>query len=342
MDHETDAQAQPFLNRRALLAGGVAVVGGVIVAAASSGAARAQAAGQPVALITGSSRGFGRLTAETMAKNGYHVIASMRDPAGRNAQAARELTELARRDKLKIDVVEIDVDNDASVETGVARALQIGRKIDVLVNNAGIIVPGPVEISMESARRQFETNVFGQMRMLRAVAPGMREARSGFIVHVSSGLGRFVMPTNGVYCATKFATEAMMEAAAYELHPFGVEVAIVQPGAFSTNFKPAGRAAFNDMVANLSAADKRRAEAYAAHMRITMERMADGPTLPTQLFADTVLKLAQTPAGQRPLRTPAMPEQQAEGINRLNATLEGIQQTILQRSGMGDWLTLRI
>jgi NAD(P)-dependent dehydrogenase (short-subunit alcohol dehydrogenase family) len=272
------------------------------------------------------------------ARAGYRVVASMRDLAGRNAPRAAEL---ARRESLAIDLVEIDIDQDASVERGVAMALNAAGRVDILVNNAGIIVPGPVEVSMDAVRRQFETNLFGQLRLVRAVAPHMREQRSGLIVQISSGLGRFILPTNGVYCATKFATEAMMESAAYELHPFGIELAIVQPGAFATNFKPTGRRLFDEMVAGLGPADRRRAEAYAEHMEITRARMADERTPPAQMVADAILALARMPAGQRPLRAPVMPAQQAEGLNRLNATLEGIQQGILRGNGMAAWLTLR-
>lgn len=312
---------------------------GVIAAATGARAVRAQGA-VPTALITGASSGFGYVSAQTLARNGYHVIATMRNLGTDNARPAQELLDLAAEENLRIDVVEIDIDDDMSVSAGVAEALARAGRIDVLLNNAGISIPGPVELSMDAARRCFETNVFGQLRMLRAVAPSMREARSGLIIQMSSGLGRFVMPTSGIYSATKFAQEAMFEAAAYELHPFGVEVAIIQPSDYATDIKANSRKYFAELMANLSAEDRARVADYSEHLAISERELRDTETPPVQEVADIVLALAQTPAGERPLRAVAMPPELASGVNELNATLEGVQSMILQGSGMGDWLQL--
>lgn len=312
---------------------------GVIAAATGTSAVRAQDSA-PTALITGASSGFGYVSAQTLARNGFHVIASMRNLSTDNARPARELLELADAEGLQINVVEIDIDDDTSVNTGVAEALSLTAQIDVLLNNAGISIPGPIELSMEAARRSFETNVFGQLRMLRAIAPAMRQARSGLIIQMSSGLGRFVMPTSGIYSATKFAQEAMFEAAAYELHPFGVEVAIIQPSDYATEIKQNSRRYFNEIMTNLSADDQARADAYAEHLAITERELRETQTPPVQEVADIVLDLAKTPAGQRPLRVAAMPPELASGVNELNANLEGVQSMILQGSGMGNWLDL--
>ncbi|MEM1329111.1 MAG: SDR family NAD(P)-dependent oxidoreductase [Planctomycetota bacterium] len=294
----------------------------------------------PVALITGCSSGFGLVTARTLARNGFRVFASMRDVRTRNAQVADELRQLALAEKLRLDVVEIDIDSDASVDDGVASVLESADQIDVLFNNAGINVPGPIELSMDAARQSFETNVFGQLRMLRAVAPGMRANRHGLVIQMSSGLGRLVQPTSGLYSATKFAQEALFESAAYELHPFGVEVAIVQPSDYDTRIKANSRRYFRELLDGLDAADRRRAGDYASHIEITKATLEDAPAPPPQEVADIVLKLANTPAGQRPLRTVAMPPEIAEGLNQLNGTLEQVQAGLLQSSGMGDWLEL--
>ncbi|MEM0990631.1 MAG: SDR family NAD(P)-dependent oxidoreductase [Pseudomonadota bacterium] len=311
-----------------------------VIAAAAPATPRAGDTTAPVALITGTSSGFGNATAVTLARAGFHVIASMRHINAQNAAAAAALRDLARAESLRLDVVEIDIDSDASVTSGMADAMSRTDRIDMLFNNAGINIPGPVELSMQAARQNFETNVFGQLRMLRAVAPGMRERRSGLIVQMSSGLGRFVMPTSGIYAATKFAQEAMFESAAYELHPFGVEVAIVQPSDYATEIKPNSRRYFADMMAGLSVEDRARADAYVQHLDVTRREMQETEAPPAQEVADIVLQLATTPAGQRPLRQVAMPPDLAAGVNELNATLEGIQTAILQGSGMGDWLTL--
>ncbi|MEM9840938.1 MAG: SDR family oxidoreductase [Pseudomonadota bacterium] len=336
---ETDI-ARPLTRRR--FAGGLAAAPlayGVIAAAAFS-SARSKEIEAPVALITGTSSGFGKASAKTLARAGFHVISSMRNATGKNAAAAAELREFARANDLRLDVVEIDIDSDESVNRGMADAMSRTDRIDVLFNNAGINIPGPVELSMEAARRSFETNVFGQLRTLRAVAPGMRERRSGLIIQMSSGLGRFVVPTSGIYAATKFAQEAMFESAAYELHPFGVEVAIVQPSDHATQIKPNSRRYFAELMERLTPEDRARAVAYAQHLDVTEREMQDTPAPPPQEVAEIVLELATTPAGQRPLRQVAMPPELAAGVNELNATLEGVQTAILQGSRMGDWLTL--
>lgn len=344
MNGNPNTPDRSVMDRRRFLqsSGAFPVSFGVIasaVALSSAGAAKAQDS-SPVTLITGSSSGFGNLSARTLAQNGFHVIASMRDIETKNAQAASDLLAFAEVYDLKIDVVEIDVDSDESVETGMADALSRVDSIDVLFNNAGISIPSPIELSMDAARRSFETNVFGQLRMLRAVAPGMRKNRSGLIIQMSSGLGRFVIPTSGIYCATKFAQEAMFESAAYELHPFGVELAIVQPSDYATDIKANSRRYLQETLDGLTAEDKARERAYAEHMKIAWRDLEDTPTPPVQEVADIVLELATTPAGQRPLRQVAMPPELAAGVNELNANLEGVQSAILQGSGLGDWLTL--
>ncbi|MEM9166677.1 MAG: SDR family oxidoreductase, partial [Planctomycetota bacterium] len=289
---------------------------------------------------TGCSSGFGFFTAQTLARNGFHVFASMRNVSTKNARAADDLRQLARAESLKLEVVEIDIDSDESVDDGIASVMKSTDKIDVLFNNAGINIPGPVELSMDAARRSFETNFFGQLRMLRAVAPGMRENRHGLIIQMSSGLGRLVQPTSGMYSATKFAQEALFESAAYELHPFGIEVAIIQPSDYDTRIKANSRRYFQELIEGLGASDQKRARDYAEHMEITRATLEETPAPPPQEVADIVLELANTPAGQRPLRRVAMPPEIAAGLNQLNGTLEEVQAGLLQSSGMGNWLEL--
>lgn len=237
-------------------------------------------------------------------------------------------------------MVELDIDDELSVEMGMKDALSRTDRIDVLLNNAGSSIPGPIELSMHAARKSFETNVFGQLRMLRAVAPAMREARSGLIIQMSSGLGRFIMPISGIYSATKFAQEAMLEAAAYELHPFGVEVAIIQPSDYATDIKSNSRRYFANMMASLNKEDQARAVAHAEHLAIIERDFRDTQTPLVQEVADIVLELAQPRAGERPLRVVAMPPELAAGVTELNANLENVQSMILQGSGMGNWLEL--
>ncbi len=191
---------------------------------------------QQVVLITGASSGFGRLIAETLARKKLQVFATMRNVKGRNAAAAREIAELAKHESLSLQVVELDVTDDLSVESAVSKiVLQCGR-IDVLVNNAGYGIMDLAEsVTMAQAQRQFDTNFFGVLRMNRAVLPVMRRQGSGLLLHISSGAGRLAIPGMGLYCASKFALEALAEVYRYELASQGIDSVVIEPGAYATS-----------------------------------------------------------------------------------------------------------
>ncbi len=182
-------------------------------------------------LITGCSSGFGKLAALQFARKGDRVFASMRNLAkGGDLAAAREA------EKLKIDLIQLDVTDEASVKQAVASVIESAGSIDVLVNNAGIGAHGPVEeTDDDEAKEIFETNFFGVLRVIRAALPHMREEKAGVIVNVSSLAGRVGPPFDGIYSASKFALEAMSESLYYEVHPFGIRVLLVEPGGFDTN-----------------------------------------------------------------------------------------------------------
>jgi NAD(P)-dependent dehydrogenase (short-subunit alcohol dehydrogenase family) len=151
-----------------------------------------------VVLITGSSTGFGRLFAETLARKGHIVFATMRDPGGRNAKNASEIRALAEKDLLPIHVLELDVTDDASVGRAVDAAVDKGGRIDVAINNAGYYLSGLEEaVTIEQGQRLMDTNFFGPARVNRAVLPHMRRQRSGVLMHISSGAGRVVLPSGG-------------------------------------------------------------------------------------------------------------------------------------------------
>ena len=191
-------------------------------------------AGQSI-LITGASSGFGYLGALHYARLGATVVASMRNISRPEANA---LKMIAKKEGLKLHIVELDVLKDDSVKQGVQDAKRIiGQIPDVLINNAGLAIIGPIEIQdTEATRLAFETNVIGYQRLHRAVLPEMRERGSGRIINMSSQSGRLIWPGIGQYCPTKFAVEAMSEALAYEVEPFGVRVSILQPGGYPTQF----------------------------------------------------------------------------------------------------------
>jgi NADP-dependent 3-hydroxy acid dehydrogenase YdfG len=182
-------------------------------------------------LITGSSSGFGRDTAETLRRAGHDVYASMRGAQGKNREAAEALR------KLGINTVELDVRDDASVEAGVKNVLAEAGNIDVLVNNAGIGSAGVTEaFTAEQAKVLFDTNVIGLLRVTRAVLPSMRQKRDGLIINIGSILGRVTFPFTGIYGASKFAVEALTDSLRYEVSQLGVEVVEIQPSAYPTNF----------------------------------------------------------------------------------------------------------
>ena len=182
-------------------------------------------------LITGTSSGFGRDTAKTLRHAGHRVYASMRATEGKNREAAGALR------KLGIRTVELDVNNDESVEAGVKAVLTEAGKIDVLVNNAGIASAGVTEaFTTEQAEAIFDTNVIGLLRVTRAVLPSMRQQHDGLIVNIGSVLGRVTFPFLGIYGASKFAVEALTDSLRYEVSQFGVEIVAVQPSGYPTNF----------------------------------------------------------------------------------------------------------
>ena len=184
----------------------------------------------PNVLITGANSGFGLLTAKTFAAAGYTVHAGYRSEA-----KSADLLALGREEG-RVRPVKLDVTDEALIGSAVAEA---GREapIDVLVNNAGFEVVGPVDsLSDESLRRQFGANVLGPVRMIRAVAPQMRERNSGTIVNISSVAGWLNVPYASAYSASKHALEALSEALWFEMAPFGIRVAIIEPGGFATNF----------------------------------------------------------------------------------------------------------
>jgi NAD(P)-dependent dehydrogenase (short-subunit alcohol dehydrogenase family) len=278
-----------------------------------------------VVLITGSSTGFGRLFTETLARKGHTVFATMRDPGGRNAKNASEIRTLAAKDSLPIHVLELDVTDDASVERAVDAAVAKAGRIDVAINNAGYYLSGLEEaVTTEQARRLMDTNFLGPVRVNRAVLPHMRRQRSGVLMHISSGAGRLVLPSAGFYCASKFALEALAEAYSYELAAQGIESVIVEPGQYETPV-------FGNTV---MAADEARTNTYGAAKEFPAK--VNGALSSTagnaQEVADAVLRIIETPAGEKQLRYFVSP--QDFGLNEINALSKRLQTKALEAFGL--------
>lgn len=267
-------------------------------------------------LITGCSSGFGRLGAEHYARLGARVFATMR---GLPRSEADELRALAADEGLKIEVVEIDVLSDASVEAGVAEVLAAtGGTLDVLVNNAGLGVTGPVELQdMDATRLAFETNVYGCHRMVRAVLPAMRAQGSGLIVPISSQIGRLVVPGAGHYCATKFALEAMSEQLAYELVPHGIDVSIIQPGGYPTEIWINRNRYTSELKMR---ADDERLAAYPEMAAAMGEEDGSVRTTDPMDVPRAIAAIMAMPQGERPLRRAVHPDwRPQEAVNEAMA-----------------------
>jgi NAD(P)-dependent dehydrogenase (short-subunit alcohol dehydrogenase family) len=184
-------------------------------------------------LITGCSTGIGRATAERLAARGHVVYASARRPESIADLEAKGCRTLA-----------LDVTDEASMRAAVDRVVAEHGAVGVLVNNAGYSQSGALEtLDMADVRRQFETNVFGLLRLCQLVLPGMREQRFGRIVNISSMGANFVFPGGGIYHATKYAVDAMSDALRFEVQGFGVDVVVVQPGLIRTEFGSTAAAA---------------------------------------------------------------------------------------------------
>jgi NAD(P)-dependent dehydrogenase (short-subunit alcohol dehydrogenase family) len=187
--------------------------------------------GDKVALVTGSSSGIGFETSLMLARAGFNTYASMR-----NLEKSKNITEIAKKEKLPLQVVQLDVNNDGSVKDAIVKILKADQRIDVLINNAGYGLFGSVEdTSIEEIKAQFETNFFGVVRVTQQVLPLMRRQNSGTIVNVSSVGGQIGLPALSAYHSTKFALEGLSESIAFELEPFGIRVVIIEPGVIRTN-----------------------------------------------------------------------------------------------------------
>ncbi len=283
------------------------------------------------ALVTGSSTGIGRLTVETLARAGYRVYASMRDVETRNRHAADELASIADSEAIDLRVIDLDVTDDASVLSAVERVLDESGRINVLVNNAGVMNVGVTEAyTLEQLQQQMDVNFFGVARLNRAVLPSMRSQRSGLLVHVSSLAGRLVFPFFGVYCASKFALEALAESYRYELSSIGVDSVIVEPGPFASEL----------IARSPKPVDGTRLQAYGELASIPDRQLAnfseflgtaDAPD--PQIVADDILRLIEMPMAERPLRTVSGVDY---GLRAMNRSTIGVQRRLLDGLGLSQ------
>lgn len=282
-------------------------------------------------LITGASSGFGRDTAETLAKAGHQVYASMRSISDRHSVVANELKNLG------IKVVELDVTDDASVDRAVAAVLKDAGKIDVLINNAGMASAGVSEaFTADQAKVLFNTNVVGVLRTTRAVLPAMRAAKDGLIINVGSVLGRVTFPFFGIYGASKFAVEALTDSFRLELSQLGVDVVLVQPSAYPTNMYSAIQQPADTAIA----ASNGEVAAIPGKMFETFMGMFAADNAPNPHDVPVAIEdLIAQAKGSRAARTVVG---QSFGADALNAATSPVQQGVVEALGLGHLATLAV
>lgn len=278
-------------------------------------------------LVTGTSSGLGRAIAIECALRGHRVFASMRAVADRNAGAADALRAFAAPHP--IEVIEIDVEDENSVNAGVAAVIASTGGVDTLVNCAGAMWTGCTEaFSPDQLKQLFETNVAGPFRMMRAALPSMRARRHGLLISVTSTCGRSIAPGMGIYSASKYALEALAETIGYEVSPFGVDSVIVEPGPFSTNL----------MAAMQPPADVARVAEYGEHGQLDVvlaERIvpliaASGASTDPELVGKKVADLIAMTPGTRPVRVTVGLD---VGVGRANEETRAFQSRFLAELG---------
>lgn len=290
-----------------------------------------------IVLVTGSSSGFGRLTAEALARAGHTVYASMRDIAGRNAKNVAALKALSACEHVDLRPLELDVQSEPSVNAAVEKLIAESGRIDVVVHNAGHMMFGPAEaFTPEQFAQQYDVNVLGTQRVNRAVLPHMRARREGLLVWVSSSSSAGGTPP---YLSPYFAAKAGMDSLAVlyarELARWGIETTIVVPGAFTkgtNHFAHSGRPADEARVAEYEAGP------YAGFGEQVQKAFAaivpdDADPAPV---ADKIVEVVNMPFGERPFRLHYDPTQ--DGADVGFTVLDRLRAEMLHRVGLSDLL----
>ena len=228
-----------------------------------------------IVLITGCSTGIGHDLARRLTRANYTVIAT-----GRHTERLSDLHVALQ--------LPLDVTDPTSVASATEEIVRRFGRIDVLVNNAGYAVRGTVEdISVEQVQQMFDVNVYGMMRMIRAVVPHMRQQKSGRVITIGSLAGKLVLPVNGTYSATKFALEALTDAIRMELAPFGIQVVLIEPGNIRSNFMATAQANSQDLLSN---PDSPYQALYQQYLRImtTMRKQEHRPEIVSQVVQQAI------------------------------------------------------
>jgi len=290
-----------------------------------------------VIVITGASSGFGALTARTLAREGHVVYAGIRDTAGRNAKAVAEIAAFSRENDVDLRSVELDVVSDASVEAGIAKIIAEAGRLDVIIHNAGHMSFGPAEaFTPEQYAELFDINVLSTQRVNRAVLPHMRKRGSGLVVWVSSSSTRGGTPP---YLAPYFAAKAAMDSVAVsyasELARWGIETAIIVPGAFT---KGTNHFAHSGSPADVARAIEYNDGPYKGVPEQALQGLAalEPADADAGSVATAIAEVVAMPFGTRPFRTHVDPSE--DGAEIVNGVADRVRAEMFRRIGLEDLL----
>lgn len=291
-----------------------------------------------IILITGASSGFGQLSAQALATAGHTVYASMRETSGKNAAAAAEVARFADQHGVDLRVLELDVSAQASVQAAVAQVIAAHGRLDVLMHNAGHMVFGPSEaFTPEQLAQLFDTNVLSTQRLNRAVLPHRRAARAGLVLwNSSSSVAGGTPPWLGPYFAAKAAMDALAVTYARELALWGIETAILVPGAFTKGTNHFANAGAPEDAACAAAYHNGPYAGYAEKIMIGFDAIVPEDADPADV-AREVARLVGLPDGQRPFRSVVDPSQ--DGADVGFAVTDRLRAQMLDRTGLSELLT---
>lgn len=282
-----------------------------------------------VVLITGTNSGFGWLMANSVAALGHKVYATMRDTDGKNIDKAKALAQVQN-----ITVLDMSLTDGKSVTDAFEKIIAEEGTIDILVNNAGISMFGVAESSTPAdLQKIIDINVIAPWRLMKLALPFMRKKSEGLIINVSSGWGRFSAPFSTVYSASKFALEGLSEGLHYEVRPLGVDVAIIQPGAFPTEMSQKIQYGSDPSVSE----DYQAIAQYPEKMFGAIAQIFETAKPNPQDVADAVINLINLPQGERPLRT-VVDSSTGEIVKTANNAVKAEYTKVLTAFGMQDLL----
>ncbi|CAB3768389.1 SDR family oxidoreductase [Paraburkholderia humisilvae] len=294
-----------------------------------------------VILITGASSGFGRLTAEALAKAGHTVYASMRNTVGKNAPIVTQMAEFSKTHDADLRTLELDVQSQTSVDAAVEQIIAHSGRIDVVMHNAGHMAFGPAEaFTPEQYAQLYDVNVLSTQRVNRAVLPHLRRQGHGLLVWISSSSSAGGTPP---YLAPYFAAKAAMDAIAVqyarELSRWGIETSIIVPGAFTSG---TNHFAHTGMPADATRTAEYEAGPYAGFGEQIQQAFSAivPPDADASLVADAIVKVVNTPFGKRAFRVYIDPTQ--DGAEVGFTVIDRVRAEMLHRVGMSDLLKPRM